>query len=84
MIAPDGRTSFRLSTTSVRFKRLAPPEIAAYVASGEWEGKAGGYAIQGAAAAFIPDINGSYTNVVGLDVAMVRAMLAGLGHGEAG
>ncbi|NIP77100.1 MAG: septum formation inhibitor Maf, partial [Xanthomonadales bacterium] len=52
--------------TRVRFKRLSDDEIAAYLASGEWRGKAGAYAIQGRAEAFIPQINGSYSNVVGL------------------
>ena len=54
-------------------------EIAAYVASGEWRGKAGGYAIQGLGAALIPSINGSYTNVVGLPLTETAAMLEGLG-----
>jgi septum formation protein len=79
-IAPDGRRTARLVTTMVRFKRLSDAEIDAYLATGEWQGKAGGYAIQGHAAAFIPAINGSYTNVVGLDVAAAAAMLAGLGY----
>ncbi len=79
-IAPDGRRSTRLSTTVVRFKRLTRAEIDAYGGTGEWEGKAGGYAIQGTAAAFVPAINGSYANVVGLDVAMAAAMLEGLGY----
>lgn len=80
VIAPDGRRSERISTTAVRFKRLTGQEIEAYLDTGEWEGKAGGYAIQGAAAAFVPAINGSYSNVVGLDVARARAMLEGLGY----
>lgn len=80
VIGADGRTWRRLVTTSVKFKRLEAGEIDAYAASGEWNGKAGGYAIQGHAAAFIPAINGSYTNVVGLDVAAAAAMLAGLGY----
>ena len=79
-IAPDGRRTARLVTTMVRFKRLSDAEIDAYLATGEWQGKAGGYAIQGHAAAFILAINGSYTNVVGLDVAAAAAMLAGLGY----
>ena len=66
-------------TTMVRFKRLTDSEREHYLASGEWEGKAGGYAIQGLAAALIPAINGSYANVVGLPVAEVVAMLHGLG-----
>ncbi|MGB0626519.1 MAG: Maf family protein [Alphaproteobacteria bacterium] len=79
VISPDGRRSDRLSTTMVRFRRLPAPEIAAYLATDEWQGKAGGYGIQGAAGAFVPDINGSYTNIVGLDLAMAKAMLEGLG-----
>ena len=61
--------------TVVQFKRLTAADIDEYIASGEWRGKAGGYAIQGLAAAFIPRINGSYSNVVGLPLAEVRAML---------
>jgi septum formation protein len=76
---PDGRRLSRLVTTSVAFKRLSKSEIERYLASGEWRGKAGGYAIQGLAAAFIPWINGSYPNVVGLPLAEVWAMLQGLG-----
>ena len=79
MIAPDGRRSARVVTTAVRFKRLTGPERELYLDSGEWEGKAGGYAIQGRAAAFIPAINGSYSNVVGLPLAEALAMLEGLG-----
>ncbi|MBV1864566.1 MAG: Maf family protein [Rhodobacteraceae bacterium] len=65
--------------TSVQFKRLSEAEIAAYLACGEWQGKAGGYAIQGRGAMFIPAINGSYTNVVGLPLAETAAMLTGAG-----
>ena len=79
LVAPDGRSAERLVQTIVRFKRLSEAEIAGYVAGGEWQGKAGGYAIQGAAAAFVPWINGSYTNVVGLPVAETLALLDGLG-----
>lgn len=77
--APDGRMAERVATTTVALKRLTAGEIAAYLASGDWHGKAGGYAIQGRAAAFIPWINGSYSNVVGLSLSDVAAMLAGLG-----
>jgi len=83
VVAPashGGRRAVRLVTTMVRFKRLTAAEIDAYLATGEWQGKAGAYAIQGHAAAFIPAINGSYTNVVGLDAAAAAAMLAGLGY----
>ena len=62
---PTGGGPTRVVTTMVQFKRLTDGEIAAYLDSGEWQGKAGGYAIQGLAAAFVPAINGSYTNVVG-------------------
>ena len=79
-IASDGRRARRLIATRVRFKRLTEAEIDAYLATGEWQGKAGSYAIQGHAAAFVPAINGSYTNVVGLDVAAAAAMLGGLGY----
>jgi septum formation protein len=64
--APTGRLWQRTAVTLVRFARLSRDDMAAYVAGGEWQGKAGAYAIQGAAAAFIVDINGSYSNVVGL------------------
>ncbi len=66
--------------TVVTMKRLSDEDVATYLASGEWEGKAGGYAIQGLAAAFIPRINGSYTNVVGLPLTEVANMLAGIGY----
>src|SRR5262249_43499374 len=77
--APDGRGVRRLVTTAVAFKRLSAAEMELYLASGEWQGKAGGYAIQGLAAAFIPAITGSYSNVVGLPLAETWAMLQGLG-----
>lgn len=79
VLAPDGRRAARLVTTMVAFKRLTDQEIEAYLASGEWSGKAGGYAIQGRAAAFVPAINGSYPNVVGLPLAETLALLGGLG-----
>jgi septum formation protein len=76
---PDGRTGARTVTTIVAFKRLTAAEIDHYIATGDWHGKAGGYAIQGHAAAFIPWINGSYDNVVGLALSDTLAMLRGLG-----
>jgi septum formation protein len=79
ILGPDGRSAHRVVTTTVAFKRLTEREIEAYVATGDWHGKAGGYAIQGHAAAFIPWINGSYGNVVGLSLSDAVAMLAGLG-----
>jgi septum formation protein len=65
--------------TVVRFKRLAPGEIDAYLASGEWRGKAGGYAIQGRAASFVAFLSGSYSNVVGLDLFEAARLLRGAG-----
>jgi septum formation protein len=79
VIAPDGAPVSRLVTTTVKLKRLTREEADRYLASGEWRGKAGGYAIQGLAAAFIPWINGSYSNVVGLPLAETAALLAGIG-----
>lgn len=80
--APDGRTAARVVTTTVAFKRLNAAEVERYIAVGDWHGKAGGYAIQGQAAAFIPWINGSYDNVVGLALSDTLALLRGLGwHG---
>jgi septum formation protein len=79
VLGPAGRRAARIVTTMVQFKRLTEMEIATYLANGEWQGKAGGYAIQGMAAAFIPAINGSYANVVGLPVVETLALLTGLG-----
>ena len=67
--------------TSVRFAHLSTKDIDAYVAGKEWEGKAGGYAIQGAAERFIPWINGSFSNVVGLPLSETCAMLKQVGIG---
>jgi septum formation protein len=72
---PDGKTRRRLVTTRVAFKVLSPREIADYAASGEGVGKAGGYAIQGCAEAFVRSINGSYSNVVGLPLYETCALL---------
>ena len=66
--------------TDVKMKRLSDTELNAYLASGEWQGKAGGYAIQGMAGAFIPWISGSFTGVVGLPVAETAALLAAVGY----
>jgi len=76
----NGRLTWRTVETRVKFKRLSEAEIAAYVNSGEWRGKAGGYAIQGIAAAFIPTIIGSYTNVVGLPLTETVNLLQGAGY----
>jgi septum formation protein len=77
--APDERLAKRLSETRVHFKRLSDAEIDAYVASGEWRGKAGGYAIQGRAGAFVLALQGSYSGVVGLPLYETAMLLEGLG-----
>jgi septum formation protein len=76
---PDGALRERLSETVVRFKPLSPREIDAYVASGDWRGKAGGYAIQGAAEGLIVAIAGSHSGVVGLPLYETRALLKAAG-----
>lgn len=78
--APDGRIASRAVLARVKMKRLTEQEIAAYLASGEWKGKAGGYGIQGAAGAFVTAINGSYTAIVGLPLYETASMLEGLGY----
>jgi septum formation protein len=70
----------RVVETRVRFKRLSREEIESYLGSGEWRGKAGGYAIQGLAGAFVVRLVGSYPNVVGLPLAETTALLAGEGY----
>lgn len=69
----------RAVETAVRFKRLSAQEIEGYLASGEWDGKAGGYAIQGRAGAFVPWIGGSYSNVVGLPLTETLGLIAAAG-----
>ena len=69
----------KIVDTRVRFKHLSKPEIEAYIASREWRGKAGGYAIQGLAGSFVQKIDGSYTNVVGLPLTEVVGLLIGEG-----
>jgi septum formation protein len=80
VIAPDGTLSKRMAESTVTFRRLEPAEIEQYLASGEWEGKAGGYAIQGLAARFVRLLGGSYSNVVGLPLFETVALLAGKGY----
>jgi nucleoside triphosphate pyrophosphatase len=77
---PDGRLALRRVDSRVAFKRLSQAEIAAYLATGEWRGKAGGYAIQGRAAAFVSWVCGSYSNVVGLPLYETAQLLAGRGY----
>jgi nucleoside triphosphate pyrophosphatase len=77
-IAFGGKTVDRAVTTTVSFRSLQPAEVDAYLASGEWRGKAGGYAVQGRAGAFSTDLRGSHTNVIGLPLAEVLADLQAL------
>lgn len=77
--APDGTLREKLSETIVRFKRLSAEEIDSYIAGGEWHGKAGGYAIQGAAEGLIANIQGSHSGVVGLPLFETRAVLKAAG-----
>jgi septum formation protein len=80
LITPRGAERRRLVETRVRFKRLSASEIEAYIASGEWRGKAGGYAIQGLAGSFVVKLVGSYTGVVGLPLYETLALLSGEGY----
>ena len=75
----DGRLVSRLVTSRVTMKRLTADEIDSYIGTGDWQGKAGGYAIQGPAAAFIRHIDGSYSNIVGFSLYDIAAMLRGNG-----
>jgi len=70
----------RESVSAVKFKRLSDLELNAYLASGDWQGKAGGYGIQGMAGAFIPWISGSYSGIMGLPVAETAALLMAAGY----
>ena len=80
IISPNGNLYKRLVETHVNFKRLTSTELKQYLESGEWEDKAGAYAIQGIAAEFIKSINGSYSNVVGLPLFETAQLLKGLGY----
>lgn len=80
LVTPKGAMRNRLCETRVRFKRLSQDEMEAYLASGEWRGKAGGYAIQGLAGTFVIKLVGSYTNVVGLPLYETVSLLAGDGY----
>lgn len=78
-VVDAGREAQAISTTDVSFAALTPQRIDAYVASGEWQGKAGAYAIQGLAEAFVTRIEGSYSGVMGLPVHETAALLADFG-----
>jgi septum formation protein len=80
LVTPKERFRQRLVETRVRFRRLSEQDIEAYLASGEWRGKAGGYAAQGLAGTFIVKIVGSYTNVVGLPLYETVSLLMGEGY----
>ena len=79
LVTPRETFRQRLIETRVRFKRLSQDEIQAYISSGEWHGKAGGYAVQGIAGSFVVKMVGSYTNVVGLPLYETTALLGGEG-----
>jgi septum formation protein len=81
LVAPDGKLRSRIAMTRVSLVRLTEAEVEAYVQSREGVGKAGGYAIQGRAEALVKEISGSWSNVVGLPLALTVALLKGAGHG---
>ena len=76
---PDGGWRIKLSVSRVKFRPLSPADMHAYLQSGEWQGKAGGYAIQGRAGLYVRQIIGSYSNIVGLDMHKVAGLLLGAG-----
>jgi len=80
LVTPKEAFRQRLVETRLRFKRLATDELEAYLASGEWRGKAGGYAVQGLAGTFVVKMVGSYTNVVGLPLYETLSLLGGEGY----
>ena len=80
LVTPKEAFRQRLVETRVRFKRLSNDDLEAYLASGEWRGKAGGYAIQGLAGTFVVKMVGSYTNVVGLPLYESLSLLGGEGY----
>lgn len=80
LVTPEGAMRERIVETRVRFKRLSRSEIDAYLTSGEWRGKAGGYAVQGLAGSFVAKLQGSYPSVVGLPLHETVALLEGEGY----
>jgi septum formation protein len=80
LVGSDGQARNKISNSIVTFKRLTNVEIALYIASGEWAGKAGGYAIQGRAAGLIRALSGSHSGVVGLPLYETRALLLAAGY----
>jgi len=82
VVGPDGRCAWRLGEARIQFKRLSRQEIGRYLESGEWQGKAGAYGVQGRAGAFVTALQGSYTAVVGLPLYETLCLLEGLGFGR--
>ncbi len=80
VLSPDEREASRVVESRVTFKRLSLTEVEGYIASGEWQGKAGGYAIQGIAGGFVTDVSGSYSAIVGLPLYESASLLEGLGY----
>jgi septum formation protein len=80
VVSPSGAISTRCNETKVRFKRLSRDDMATYLKSEEWRGKAGGYAIQGRAAAFVRNLAGSYSGVVGLPLHETLSLIEGAGY----
>ena len=80
LVTPSGKIRQKVVETRVRFKRLTRDEIESYLASGQWQGKAGGYAIQGLAGSFVIKLVGSYSSVVGLPLAETFTLLTGEGY----
>jgi len=82
VVNPEGKLSSRISETRLKFKRLEAREIDAYIAGGEWKGAAGAYKIQGSAGAFVTELSGSFTGVVGLPLYETLALLRGSGWAQ--
>jgi len=79
LITPDNKEMTKVTVTRVKFSRLNKNDLLEYIKTNEWKGRAGGYAIQGKASAFIPWINGSYTGIVGFPVNEVKNLLSSSG-----
>lgn len=80
LACPDGRLLVRHTLSHVQMRRLDKSEMESYIAQGDWQGKAGGYAIQGEAARFIKQIRGSYSQIMGLDLYLTAQLLRGTGY----
>ena len=80
LACPDGRLLVRHTLSHVQMRRLDKSEMESYIAQGDWQGKSGGYAIQGEAARFIKQIRGSYSQIMGLDLYLTAQLLRGAGY----